>query len=455
MGGYFFAMKVTTKNIENYEQELTVEFEWAEVEKTKKKAAKTLAERVTIPGFRKGKAPIQKLEQYYGKGAVLDEAADMLIQKGANDAIKELDIIPVTTMKPKIVTCEEGKDLVFTLTFTPYPEVKLGEYKNLEAEKVVEPVTDEAVNNRLEEMRGHHANMIDAAEGDAIVDGDFITLDFVGTVDGEKFEGGEAKDYPLNIGSKTFIDNFEDQLIGAKVGEEREIKVTFPETYHVKELADRPAIFKCKINSIKHKELPALDDEFAKKTSQFGTLDELKADIRANLQRTAEHQALHDQQDAVIEKAIANMTVDIPPVMIEDRITALIKEFEAQLQMQGLKLENYMMMAGIDMDKLRENYRDSAIRSLQADFLLEAVSKAENIEATNQELNTELAYMAMIYRTTPKQIMKILKDNGQLANVRTNVIHRKARFLIIQNSNAAEHDEEVATDSGVAEATEK
>lgn len=448
-------MKVTTKNIENYEQELTVEFEWAEVEKTKKKAAKTLAERVTIPGFRKGKAPIQKLEQYYGKGAVLDEAADMLIQKGANDAIKDLDIIPVTTMKPKIVTCEEGKDLVFTLTFTPYPEVKLGEYKNLEAEKVVEPVTDEAVNERLEEMRSHHANMIDAAEGDAIVDGDFITLDFVGTVDGEKFEGGEAKDYPLNIGSKTFIDNFESQLIGAKVGEEREVKVTFPENYHVKELADRPAIFKCKINSIKHKELPALDDEFAKKASKFETLEELKADVRRGLERTADSQALHDQQDAVIEKAIENMTVDIPPVMIEDRITALVKEFEAQLQMQGLKLENYMMMAGIDMDKLRENYRDSATRSLQADFLLEAVSKAEKIEATNQELNTELAYMAMIYRTTPKQIMKILKDNGQLANVRTSVIHRKARFLIIQNSNAAEHDEEIATDSGVAEATEK
>ena len=448
-------MKVTTKNIENYEQELTVEFEWAEVEKTKKKAAKTLAERVTIPGFRKGKAPIQKLEQYYGKGAVLDEAADMLIQKGANDAIKELNIIPVTTMKPKIVTCEEGKDLVFTLTFTPYPEVTLGEYKNLEAEKVVEPVTDEAVAEKLEDMRNHHANMIEAAEGDSVADGDFITLDFVGTVDGEKFEGGEAKDFPLNIGSKTFIDTFENQLIGAKVGEEREVKVTFPEDYHVKALADKPAIFKCKINSIKHKELPALDDEFAKKASAFQTLDELKADIRSNLEHSAERQAIHDQQDAVIEKAVENMKVDIPPVMIEDRITALIRDFEAQLQMQSMKIEDYMSMMGVDMDKLRENYRDSAIKSLQADFLLEAVSKAENIEATNQELNTELAYMAMIYRTTPKQIMKILKDNGQLANIRTNVIHRKARFLIIQNSNAAEFDEEVATDSKVADVTEK
>lgn len=448
-------MKVTTKNIENYEVELTVEIEWSELEKTKKKAAKTLAERVTIPGFRKGKAPIQKLEQYYGKGAVLDEAADMLIQKSANDAIKELDIIPVTTMKPKIVTCEEGKDLVFTLAFTPYPEVKLGEYRNLEAEKVVEPVTDEAVDKRLEDMREHHANMIDAAEGDTVVNGDFITLDYVGTIDGEKFEGGEAKDYPLNIGSKTFIDNFEEQLIGAKVGEEREIKVTFPEDYHTKELADKPAVFKCKVNSIKHKELPALDDEFAKKASNFETLDELKADIRSNLERSAESQALHDQQNAVIEKAVENMTVDIPPVMIEDRITSLIKEFEAQLQMQGMKIETYMMMTGTDMEKMRENYRDTAKKSLLADILLEAVAKAENISASDQELNTELAYMAMIYRTSPKQIFKILKDNGQLANVKANVIHRKARFLIIQNSNAAEQNEEVESDSAVADTAEK
>ena len=434
-------MKVTTKDIENYERELTVEFEWAEVEKNKKKAVKVLAERVNIPGFRKGKAPAQKLEQYYGKGAILDEAADILIQKAADDYWKTSESVPVTQMIPKIITCEEGKDLVFTLTFTPYPEVKLGEYKGLEVEKVVEPVTDEDVEKRLNDMRDHHANMIEAAEGSEVANGDFITLDFVGTVDGEKFDGGEAEDYPLTIGSHSFIDNFEDQLIGAKVGEEREVKVTFPEDYHVKDLAEKPAVFKCKINSIKHKELPALDDEFAKKASKFQTLDELKADVRKSLEKTAERNALYDQQEKVMDKAVENMTVDIPPVMIEERISGLIKELEGQLQMRRMTLEEYMAMSGTDMEKMREDYRDAAKESLLTDILLDEVAKVEKLEATTEEMNMEIAYMAMMYRVNPKQVVKILRENRQLHSVRTNVLRGKARRLIIQNSNAAEVEE--------------
>ncbi|MBR6012730.1 MAG: trigger factor [Selenomonadaceae bacterium] len=449
-------MKVTTKNIENYEQEITVEFEWAEVEKNKKKAVKLLAERVNIPGFRKGKAPIQKIEQYYGKGAVLEEAADILMRKGANDCIKTYNLFPVTQMVPKIITCEEGKDLVFTLTYTPYPEVKLGDYKGIEIEKVVEPVTDEDVDKRLNEMRDHHANLIDAEEGGSVADGDFITLNFVGTVDGEKFEGGEAEDYPLTIGSHSFIDNFEDQLIGAKVGEEREVHVTFPEDYHVKDLADKPAVFKCKINSIKHKELPALDDEFAKKASKFETLDELKADVRKNLESTAERRAVHSQQDKVIDTAVKNMTVDIPPVMIEERITVLIKEFESRLQMQGMKLEQYMSISGTDMDKMREEYRETAKESLLIDMLLDEVAKVEDIKVEDNELNTEIAYMSMIYRTNPKELIKVLRETKQLQNVYATVLHRKARDLIIQNSNAAEKVEETSADSKSADsATEE
>ena len=402
---------------------------------------KVLAERVNIPGFRKGKAPAQKLEQYYGKGAILDEAADILIQKAADDYWKTSESVPVTQMIPKIITCEEGKDLVFTLTFTPYPEVKLGEYKGLEVEKVVEPVTDEDVEKRLNDMRDHHANMIEAAEGSEVANGDFITLDFVGTVDGEKFDGGEAEDYPLTIGSHSFIDNFEDQLIGAKVGEEREVKVTFPEDYHVKDLAEKPAVFKCKINSIKHKELPALDDEFAKKASKFQTLDELKADVRKSLEKTAERNALYDQQEKVMDKAVENMTVDIPPVMIEERISGLIKELEGQLQMRRMTLEEYMAMSGTDMEKMREDYRDAAKESLLTDILLDEVAKVEKLEATTEEMNMEIAYMAMMYRVNPKQVVKILRENRQLHSVRTNVLRGKARRLIIQNSNAAEVEE--------------
>ena len=444
-------MKVTTKDIENYERELTVEFEVAEVDKAKKKAAKTLAERVNIPGFRKGKAPLKILEQTYGKEYILEEASDILVQQAARDCAKMFNLVPVTQMIPKVVTREEGKNFVFTLTFTPYPEVKLGEYKNLEAEKVVEPVTDEEVDKRLEDMRGHHANMIDAAEGDTIQNGDFITLNFEGTVDGEKFDGGTAEDYPLTIGSHSFIDNFEDQLIGAKVGEEREVKVTFPENYHVKDLAEKPAVFKCKINKIQHKELPELNDEFAKKASKFETLAELKEDIRKNLEMTADRQAQRNQQEKVIEKAVENMTVDVPPIMIENRITSLIDQFTAQLEMQGMKIEQYLSMSGTDMDKMREDYREDAKKSLLESILLEEVARVENLEVTDEEWNMELAYMAMMYRVNPKQIYKLLKENGQLVNVRAGILQRKARELIIQNSNAAEKVEEVDTDAKVAE----
>ena len=431
-------MKVDMKEIENYERELTIEFDADELAKSKKNAAKRLAERVNIPGFRKGKVPAQVLEQHIGKGALLDEAQEILIQKGANDAVRQLKLIPVTEMMPKVISCEEGKGFVYTLTFTPYPEVKLGEYKNLEVEKVVEPVTDEKVADQLEHIRGHHANMIEAEEGATVQNGDFITLDFSGTVDGEKFDGGEAEDYPLEIGSHSFIDNFEDQLIGAKVGEEREVKVTFPENYHVKDLAEKPAVFKCKINSIKHKELPELNDDFAKKASKFETLDEFKADLRKNMEEAAERQAEQVQGQKVIEKAIENMTVDVPPVMIEERITHMINELSLQLQSQGMELANYLSASGSDMDKLREDYRENAKKSLLNDILLDEVAKTENITVNKQEMDFEIQMMAMMYRSTPKQIEKILKENRQMAGVATNVLRRKAAQFIMSNRFGAE-----------------
>ena len=441
-------MKVTTKNIENYERELTIEFDAEELAKNKKAAAKRLAERVSIPGFRKGKVPPQILEQHLGKGALLDEAADILVNKGANDAIKMFNIIPVTEMVPKIISCEDGKGLVYTLTFTPYPEVKLGEYKNLEVEKVVEPVTDEQVNDQLEHIRGHHANMIEAAEGEEILNGDFITLDFSGTVDGEKFDGGTAEDYPLEIGSHSFIDNFEDQLIGSKVGDELDVKVTFPEDYHVKKLADKPAIFHCKINSIKHRELPELNDDFAKKASKFETLDEFKADLKKNLEDQAERRAEQEQQNKVVQKAVENMTVDVPPVMIEERITHMINEFSLQLQSQGIEFDKYIASTGVDAEKMRENYRETAKQNLLTDMLLDEVARAENIQISKQEVDFEIQMMAMMYRTTPKQIEKILRENRQMSGIATNVLRRKAMQFIVDNRKGAKKAEEKPAEEG-------
>jgi len=427
-------MNITTKDIENYERELTVEFDAEELAKAKKTAAKRLAERVNIPGFRKGKVPEQILEQHIGKGAVLDEAVDMLLNKGANEAVRQYKLIPVTDFKPELVSKDEAKGLVYKLTFTPYPEVKLGDYKNLEVEKVVEPVTDEQVEEQLEHIRGHHANMIDAEEGAAVAQGDFITLDFSGTVDGKKFDGGEAEDYPLEIGSHSFIDNFEDQLVGAKVGEEREIKVTFPENYQVKDLADKPAVFKCKINSIKHKELPELNDDFAKRASKFETLEDFKADLRKNLEANAEQRAVRDREQALVEKAVENMTVDVPPVMIEERITHMINELSLQLQSQGGSLEQYLASSGKDSEALREDYRDSAKKNLLTDIFLDEVANVEKLTVTKQEVDFEIQMMAMMYRTTPKQVEKILRENRQMAGVATNVLRRKAFQFIVANS---------------------
>ena len=440
-------MKITTKDIENYERELTIEFDADELAKSKKDAAKRLADRVSIPGFRKGKVPVQILEQHIGKDALRQDAEDILINKGANEAIKMFNFVPVTEMTPKVISCEDGKGLVYTLTFTPYPEIKLGEYKNLDVEKVVEPVTDEDIEHQLEHMRGHHAVMTDAAADDKVADGDFITLDFSGTVDGEKFDGGTAVDYPLTIGTHTFIDNFEEQLIGLKVGEEKDVKVTFPENYQVKDLADKPAVFHCKINSIKHRELPELNDDFAKKASKFETLDEFKADLRKNLEEQAERRAEQIQEEKIIDKAVENMTVDVPPVMIESRITQMIQELVAQLQSTGSDIDKYLASAGIDMDKLREDYREAAQKNLLTDMLLEEVAKVEDIKVSKPELDFEVQMMAMMYRTSPKQIEKILKENRQMGNVAAQVLRRKAMQFIFNNRKDAKKSAEVAEES--------
>ena len=434
-------MKLTQKKIDDYNIELTVEVDAAEFSKEIKQATKFLGERVSIPGFRKGKVPQAILEQRLGKDAIINEASNMLIQRSTRDALKMLSLVPVVDPKADVVTGKEGENFVFTLTFIPFPQVTLGEYKNLEAEKVVEPVTDEEVDKQVEAMRAHHANLIDAAEGDAIQDGDFITLDYTGTINGEKFAGGEAKDQPLEIGAHKFIGDFEEQLIGAKVGEERTVKVTFPDDYHSKDVAGRDAEFACKINSIKHRELPELNDEFVSKVSTFKTLDEYKADIRKNMEANAERRAVEAQQQAVIDKAVENMTIDLPPVMIDNRVTQMINELDARLKMQGMKLEQYMAFSGLDMDKMREDYREVAKKNVLTDIMLEKVADAEKLNATEPELNFEIAMMAQMYRTPPKQIAKYLKENGQLANVAANIRRRKATKFIFDNMAGAKKAE--------------
>ncbi len=450
-------MKLTQKKIDDYTIELTVTEDAAEFSKAIKRTVKMLSERVNIRGFRRGSnIPLKILEANVGKDTIINEASEFLLQKSTREALRILNLVPVTENKADVLTNEEGKDFVFTLTFTPFPQVKLGEYKNLDAEKNVEPVTDEQVDEQIEQMRKHHAKLIDAAEGDAIVDGDFITLDYTGTIDGEKFAGGEAKDQPLEIGAHKFIGDFEEQLIGAKAGDELTVKVTFPDDYHAKDVAGKEAEFACKINSIKHRELPDLDDEFAKKVSTFQTLDEYKADIRKNLERNAERRAVEAQRQAVIEKAVENMTIDLPPVMIENRVTQMINDMSAQLQTQGMTLEQYAAFSGADIEQIREDYRETAKKNVLTDILLEQVADAEKISVTQDELNFEISMMSQMYCTPPKQIAKYLQDSGQLLNVMSSIRRRKAMKFIIDNmagATPAEAPAEAPTDKSAEAST--
>ena len=425
-------MKVTVENGENQQVTLTIEVEAAEVNKAVEQACKRLANRVSIPGFRKGKAPRMIVERHVGKDAVLQEAFDIVAPKALSKAFDEQKIDPVTRPSVDIETLEEGKDLVFKATVTPRPEVKLGDYKGLNVPKNEVNITDEDVEKQLKTFQDRQGKLVDAPEGAEVKDGDFTTLDFKGFVDGEAFDGGEGKDYPLQIGSNSFIPGFEDQLVGAKIGEERDVNVKFPEEYHAKELAGKDATFKCTIRSIKTKELPAIDDELAKKVSKFETLDELKADIRKNLEENAERTAENDQKSAAIEMATNNITVDIPAVMIDNRVTAMIQEMAMRLEQQGMKLEQYLQYAGTDIAKLREQYRETAEKNVKTDLMLEEVAKAENIKVEAKDLD-EVAAMAAAYGATPQQVQKIIKEQGRIGDLAASVLRKKTAQFIIDN----------------------
>lgn len=428
-------MKVSAEKIENQQVVLTIEVVAAELDKAEERACKRFAAQVNIPGFRKGKAPRRIVEQHVGKQAVLQEAFDYFIAPEAlAEALKDQNMEDIVT-RPNIetVTLEEGKDVVFKATVVPRPEVKLGEYKGLKIAKDEVKVTDEDVEKQLESMADHQAKMVEAPEGAAVQDGDFTTLDFKGFVDGEAFEGGEGKDYPLQIGSHSFIPGFEEQLIGAKVGEEKDVNVKFPEEYHAKELAGKDATFKCTIRSIKHKELPAIDDAFAKAASKFETLDELKADIRKNLTENAERKAENDRKAEALETASKNITVDIPPVMVDNEVTRMLREMEMRLAQQGMQLEQYLQFAGTDIAKLREQYRETAEKNVRTGLMLEEVAKSENIKVEAADLDKEVEVMAAAYGATPKQVKKIIAEQGRLNDLAATVLRNKTMQFIFDN----------------------
>lgn len=426
-------MKVSRENGENQQVILTIEAPAEDWDKAIADAAKRIAKEVNIPGFRRGKAPRRIVEQRVGKEALIDEAYEKFGPKVFDEALAEEKLELASYPNFERVQAEEGKPFIFKATVTPKPEVKLGEYKGLKIEKKVEEITDETVMEHIDKMRDRKAQMVDAPEGAEAQKGDLTTIDFKGFVNDEAFEGGEGKDYPLQLGSGSFIPGFEDQLVGMKVGEEREVKVTFPKEYHSEKVAGKDAVFKCKLNKLKNKVLPDLNDEFVQQASVFKTVDELKKDVREKLEKAVESKAENDRRVAAIDKAAESASMDIPEVMIEDRIDQMLREFAMRLEQQGMKFEQYLQYSGGDLTKLRAQYRETAEKNVRTDLMLEAVAKAENIEVTGDDIRTEIAMMAQMYNATPAQVQKIVRQQGRLNDLAVTVMRRKTAKFIVDN----------------------
>ena len=397
------------------------------------RAYKKNVKNFNVPGFRKGKVPMNVVKQYYGVGVLLEDAVNFAIDGSYSEVLKENNIIPVDYPKIDVVEVGEGKDFVYTAEVTVYPEVELGEYKGLSVEKKTYEVTEEEVAKKLKEMQEKNARVESKEEG-TVENGNIAVIDFKGFVDGEAFQGGEGHDYSLEIGSKTFIDTFEEQLVGAKVNDTVEVNVTFPENYGKEELNGKPAKFEVTIKEIKVKELPELDDEFAKETSEFDTIAELKADITTKLEAANAERADREFEEAVINAVAENAKVEIPAVMVEKEVDKMVQNLQQRLQYQGLSLEQYFQFTGTDEEKMREYMRANAQTKVKVDLVLEAIEKAENIEATEEEIKAKAVEVAKMYSASEDEKMVDLLMQSQQAALRADVITNKTMKLLLENN---------------------
>lgn len=426
-------MNVTVERVGN-DATLKITLPAEEVNKGFKKAVAKIAGQVNIPGFRKGKAPRNIIEMHYGKEAVKQEAFELVANQCYTEALEQEKLIPVSDPKVEDSVFEENKDMELTIKVTLKPEVKLGDYKELHVEKEAVEVTDEAVEEQVQGLRSRHAKMVEAEEGAVIEKGDFAIIDFAGTVDGEPFSGGEGKGYPLEVGSNSFIPGFEDQLVGLKKGDSTDVDVTFPEEYFVKELAGKQAIFKVNVQDVKRKELPELTDEYVAANSDYKTVEELRASYKERMQKAAENNAQIAYEKALIDLAVANAEFEVPEIMIEDRVTQMIDEMRMSLEARKLTLEQYMQYSGIDMKQLRERQHDAAVENVKTDLVLDAIAKAENIQVSMEDVDSELSAIASQHGATLEDVKKIIKSNGTMGLLLANILRRKAAHVIIDSA---------------------
>lgn len=403
-------MSLQVEKLEKNMAKLTIEVSAEDFEAALQKAYLKNKGKISIPGFRKGKAPRKMIEKMYGAGIFYEDAVNALIPEKYAEEADNCDVEIVSQPKIDVVQVEAGKPMIFTAEVALKPEVTLGAYKGIEVEKQNIEVTDEEIQAEIDKERENNSRVIDVDDR-AVEDGDMVKLDFEGFVDGVAFEGGKGENYDLTIGSGSFIPGFEEQLVGAVIGEEKEVNVTFPEEYHSADLAGKAAVFKCTVNEIKVKELPDADDDFAQDVSEFDTLDEYKADIRKTLMEKKEKEAKSAKEMAVVEKIVENAAMEIPDAMIDEQVRRMADDFAQRLQSQGLTVEQYFQFTGMTAEKLFEQMRPDALKRIQNSLVLEAVAEAEQIEVSEERLEEELTKMAEAYSMELDKLKEMLSDD--------------------------------------------
>ena len=421
-------MSVQVEKLEKNMAKLTVEVPAEDVEKAIQGAYQKMKKSINIPGFRKGKAPRQLIEKMYGKEVFYNEAVDAMLPKAYSDAVEECGEEIVSYPKINVEQIESGKPFIFTAEVAVKPAVTLGEYKGIQVEKAPVEVTDEEIQAEVDKEREANSRTV-TVEDRAVQKGDIATIDFEGFVDGVAFDGGKGENYDLEIGSNTFIPGFEDQLVGAEIGKELDVNVTFPEEYGAKELAGKAAVFKCKVNGIKVKELPEADDEFAQEVSEFDTLDAYKEDIKANLLKKKEEEAQRVKEDAVIGKIIEGAQMEIPEAMVEYQTQQMLDDFGRRMQSQGLSLEQYFQFTGMTEDQYKEQMKPRALQNIQSRLVLEAVAAAEKLEATEEDLDAEYAKMAEQYKLDVEKVKEIFGEY-QKEELKKDIVIQKAAALV-------------------------
>jgi len=426
-------MKALLEKKENNRAHFAVEIPEENFEEALQKAYLKNRHRFNIPGFRKGKAPRKIIEMNYGKEIFYEEAINLILPDAYTEAIEELKLEPVDAPEVDIEEIEKGKPIIAKFEVVVKPEVKLGDYKSIEIEKVEYNVTDEHIEEELRIVQERNARILDAGDR-PVKEGDILTIDYAGFIDGEQFPGGTAEGQQLEIGSGQFIPGFEDQLVGKNKGEEVEITVTFPEDYHVEDLKGKEATFKVKIHEIKEKELPELDDEFAKDVSEFDTLEEYKQSIRERLEKDFKHKEEIDNENNLLEKVMEICEVDIPDVMIENQLENELKEFDYRMRMQGLNLEQYLQFTNTTLDSLKAQLMPMAAKRVKGDLVLEAIAKAENIEVSEEDIDKELEKMAESYGQENKEGFIENMKKGDLSFMNTPILNEKVIELLKANA---------------------